>query len=113
MHTLAKKELIKKGLELADTVVTIFELDEKIDDFIGIPWQAKNTNIEVETLEEINEITKRYNLVNKGEAIYKETKRSERIEKEKEEMNSFYALIFCMALYSLIGFLFIKFLISI
>lgn len=113
MHSIAKKELIKKGIELADTVVTVFELDEKINEVFGAPWRVNDTAIIAQNLEEINELTKKYNLVNKGEIIYEETKRLEELEKQKDRKDLCMALIVCAIFFVPIGSLLIKWLLSI
>lgn len=113
MHSIAKKELIKKGIELADVAVEIFELDEKIDNLFGVPWKVNDVEIKAKNLEEINELTKKYNLVNKGESIYEERKRLEELEAQKEKKDLICALASCTIFFSIIGYLLINWLLSI
>lgn len=113
MHNTAKRELIKKGLETADAIVTVFELDEKIDNIIGMPWKTKNKRLIISNKTEIDELTKKYNLTNKGDEIYNKLKKQEALENEKEKLNCSISVVFCITLFSFITYMLISFLLSI
>lgn len=106
MHSIAKKELLKKCIEITDAIVTIFELDKKIDEAIGIPWK---TNDNILSSEDIEKLIEKYDLHNKGEKIYEKRKKIER----KEKVESIMALFFCLFLYFFIGYLVISLLLKI
>lgn len=113
MHSIAKKELIKRGIELADAAVTVFELDEKIDDIFGAPWRVNDMNIKAKNLKEVQELTEKYNLVDKGESIYEKNKMIEELEKQKDKKDLCMALIVCIIFFGSGSYLLIKWLLSI